>query len=151
MNAADASLALDPGQVNAYVQKGYALFELARDAPDRKAAYLRAREPFIELNRLENDHPIPLIWFYRSFIEMGRQPTENAKAGLEWASRLAPFDLGLRMQVAQMEMREGHYKAARFNLTPIAYNPHGGEMAEAAKALLASIRGKAEVAQASGN
>jgi tetratricopeptide (TPR) repeat protein len=144
VKAADAALAIDSTQVNAYVQKGYALFELAADAENPESAFVKAREPFLDLNRLEPDHPLPLIYFYRSFAEIGREPTENAKAGLERAAELAPFDLGLRMSVAQMQIREGRYKAARYNLTPIAHNPHGGGAAEAAKALLASIEGKAD-------
>jgi len=152
IKAADAALAIDPSQVNAYVQKGLALFALAEDAKDPEAAFKDAREPFLDLNALENDHPLPLIYYYRSFAEMGRQPSEIAKAGLERAAELAPFDLGLRMNVAHMQMQEGHYRAARFNLTPVAYNPHGGEGAEAAKALLASIAGKADSgAKASGH
>lgn len=142
--AADAALAIDPSLVNAYVQKGFALFELAADEVNTETAYREARDPFLDLNQLENDHPLPLIYFFRSFAEMGREPTKNAIAGLEWAARLAPFDLGLRMTVAQMQMRKGRYKAARFNLTPVAYNPHGGGLAEHAKSLLTSIEGKAD-------
>lgn len=142
--AADAALAIDPNKVNAYVQKGLALFEMAADEADSEAAYSKARQPFLALNALENDHPLPLIYYYRSFIEMGRRPTKNAREGLEWAAELAPFDLGLRMNVAQMQLSEGRYEDARRHLAPIAYNPHGGGAAEAAKALLASIEGKPE-------
>jgi hypothetical protein len=120
---------------------------MAADAEDSDAAFRGARDPFLALNRIENDHPLPLIFYFRSFIEMGRIPSENAKQGLKRAAELAPFDLGLRMNVAQMEIRDGSYKAARFNLTPIAYNPHGGGLAQAAKALLASIEGKADGAK----
>jgi tetratricopeptide (TPR) repeat protein len=144
VNAADAALSLDPKSVNAYVQKGYALFELATDAADSDAAYKKAREPFLDLNQIENDHPIPLIYYYRSFIEMGLEPTRNAKDGLEWAAKLAPFDLGLRMNVAQMLIRDGNYRAARLHLVPIAYNPHGGSAAESARAILASIEDLAD-------
>ncbi|MDG2003246.1 MAG: hypothetical protein P8J20_07935, partial [Novosphingobium sp.] len=134
---------------NAYVQKGFSLFRLAEDAEDTEAAFKLAREPFLALNQLENDHPLPLIYFYRSFIEIGREPTQIAKEGLAWAAQLAPFDLGLRMNVAQMQMRDGNYDAARKNLVPVAYNPHGGGHAEMAKALLLSIEGKADEAQPS--
>jgi len=142
VRAADAALAVDSSQVNAYVQKGFSLFELAVQDVDLEAGYKKARQPFLKLNRLENDHPLPLIYFYRSFVDMGLEPTQNAKDGLEWAARLAPFDLGLRFSVAEMQIREGRYEAARFNLKPVAYNPHGGDLAQQAMALLASIEGK---------
>ena len=53
--AADKALAADKTQVNAWVQKGYALFRSAADADDRKAAYRAARAPFVALNKLENE------------------------------------------------------------------------------------------------
>lgn len=142
VTAADAALVIDPRRVDAHVQKGLALFALAEDAADSQAAYMKARQAFLELNKLEPDHPLPLIYNYRAFIAMGREPSENAKDGLEWASRLAPFDLSLRMEVARMQMRERRYRAARLSLASVAYNPHGGSGAEAAKALLQSIDGK---------
>jgi len=133
-------------QRQGYVQKGFALFDLAADAVNTDKAFKDAREPFYALNKLENDHPLPLIYFYRSFAEIGLESTQNAIDGLEWAAQLAPFDLGLRMTVAQVQMRQGRYKAARFNLTPVAYNPHGGGSAGRARALLASIEGQPDLA-----
>ena len=137
--AADAALAIDPGQVNAYVQKGYALFRMAEDADDQAAAYALARKPFVALNHLENDHPLPLVYYYQSYVEQGAKPTPLAVKGLEWASQLAPFDLGLRMMVATQELRDGKPEFARINLTPIAYNPHGGAFASVAQAMLERI------------
>lgn len=137
--AADAALAIDPAQVNAYVQKGYALFRMARDADDTAAAYAAARKPFILLNRLENDHPLPLVYFYRSFVEQGKAPSELAMHGLEKAVQLAPFDLGLRMTLATKQLFDKRFDAARANLVPIAYNPHGGSLAETAQKILARL------------
>ena len=137
--AADAALARDPGQENAYVQKGYALFHQAAGAEDRVAAFRAAVEPFVALNKLENDHPLPLIFYFRSFVESGRQPTANAVQGLERAAELAPFDLGLRMTLATYQIGEGRFDVARGNLLPIAYNPHGGPQAESARAVIERI------------
>lgn len=137
--AADAALALDPGQVNAYVQKGYALFRQAAEADDRVAAYRTAVEPFVALNQIENDHPLPLIYYFRSFAESGRRPTATAVQGLERATELAPFDLGLRFNLAMLQSAEGRTEQARRNLLPVAYNPHGGEMAERARAMIERI------------
>ncbi|MET0180878.1 MAG: hypothetical protein ABW194_10420 [Novosphingobium sp.] len=137
--AADAALALDPAQTNAYVQKGFALFRQARDAPDPVKAYAAARAPFVALNRRENDHPLPLIFYYRSFVEQGRAPPPLALDGLAKAAQLAPFDLGLRMSLATQQLRSGNRQGARANLAPVAYDPHGGPLAAVAQRLLARL------------
>lgn len=123
--AADAALAIDPSQVNAYVQKGYALFRQAADAQDKTAAYRAAVAPFVALNKIENDHPLPLFYYYRSFVERGLRPSNQAVLGLQRAVELAPFDEGLRMTLAMHQIQTGEFAAARANLVPIAYNPHG--------------------------
>ncbi|MBW8753353.1 MAG: hypothetical protein JF595_04270 [Sphingomonadales bacterium] len=137
--AADAALAKDPSQVNAYVQKGLSLFRMAADAPDPAAAYAKARAPFVVLNHRENDHPLPLIYFYRSFVEQGKPPTDLALQGLARAVELAPFDLGLRMTLAIEQIRHHQVAQARYSLAPVAYNPHGGGLAEAAQRVLARL------------
>lgn len=139
--AADAALARDPAQVNAYVQKGLALFELATEAKpaEEDQAWYAARTPFLQLNRIENDHPLPLMYNYRIFIEQGKMPTRQAIAGLERAAHLAPFDLGLRMTLAMQQIRAGDRANARFNLMPVAYSPHGGGMAASAQRALARL------------
>lgn len=88
------------------------------------------------LNRLENDHPLPLIFFYRSQVEQGRTPTALALRGMSRASELAPFDLGLRLTLALALFQQGQKDEGRAALTPVAYNPHGGGMAAAARKLL---------------
>lgn len=137
--AADAALALDPGRANAYVQKGYALFRMALDAEDQDAAYREAMVPFSQLNARENDHPLPLIFHYRSYAQRGKEPPENAKQALEWAAQLAPFDTNLWFNVATMQMWEGRIDLARYSLRPLAANPHGGSQAELAKQYLAAL------------
>jgi tetratricopeptide (TPR) repeat protein len=138
--ASDAALALDPGRVNAYVQKGYALFRQAEVTQgDKDAAFKRAVEPFLALNRLENDHPLPLIYYFRSFAERGAKPPEQAVLGLMRAAELAPYDLGLRLNLAQYEIAAGDFAEARRNLVPVAYDPHGSPMTAGARALIERI------------
>lgn len=134
--AANAALAIDPGQVNAYVQKGYALFDEAESAINQQAAYAEAIKPFVALNKIENNHPLPLVYFYRSYAEQGETPSELAVRGLARAAQLAPFDLGLRYMLAIQDLRDGNRKLARTNLVPVAYNPHGGTFAETARIFL---------------
>jgi Flp pilus assembly protein TadD len=137
--AADAALALDPKQANAYVQKGYALFRQAAEADDAGAAYKAAVAPFLALNKIEHDHPLPLVYYFRSFAERGEQPPEQAVRGLERATELAPFDVGLRFNLAVYQINAGDLAQARANLLPLAYNPHGGDMAEAARRVVERI------------
>jgi tetratricopeptide (TPR) repeat protein len=137
--AADGAIARDPSQANAYVQKGYALFRMAENATDRAAAYRRARATFIALNRLENDHPIPLIFFYRSFVDQGEDPTDLAVNGLIAAVAIAPFDFGLRMTLATRLIGNGRQAEARNVLKPVAYSPHANETTEAARKLIARL------------
>lgn len=137
--AADTALAKDPSQVNAYIQKGKALFRMAADAPDRAAAYSKARVVFAALNRREIDHPMPLIYYYRSFVEQGQVPSQLAVDGLARAVELAPFDLGLRMTLASEQVRLRQFEQAKQTLGPIAYNPHGGGLAAAAQRVLSKM------------
>lgn len=139
--AADAALAIDPTQVNAYVQKGLALFRVAKNAKkdDMPEAYKRARQPFLALNQMENEHPLPLIYYYRSFVEQGLEPPEQAVQGLERAVELAPFDFGVRMTLATRQIAMKQMAAAKRTLAPVAYNPHGGRLAEYAQTILARI------------
>ncbi|MBN8817280.1 MAG: DUF1570 domain-containing protein [Sphingomonas sp.] len=135
ITAADAALALDPRQVNAHIQKGLALFEKAETAQDKAKAYRDARAAFLKLNQIENDHPLPLMYFYMSYLRQGAVPGENAVNALERASELAPFDLGLRYTLVMQQIRDKRYEDAAFNLAPIAYNPHGSGTEKARKLL----------------
>jgi tetratricopeptide (TPR) repeat protein len=137
--AADAAIALDPSQTNAYVQKGFALFRIAGDADEVDEAFVAAMKPFEALNAIENDHPLPLIYYYRSFVQRRKEPNENARAALEHASRLAPFDQDLRLNVAMMMISERKNALARLMLAPLAADPHGTGRAEHAKQLMAAL------------
>lgn len=144
--AADAALARDPARANAYVQKGYALFRQASEAKGdaRKPAYAAAIKPFIALNAIENDHPLPLIFLYRAQVERGVKPSENARAALERAAILAPFDHGLQINAGLMLLGEGKIAVARSILAPVAANPHGGWAAAKARQLIAAMAGAPE-------
>jgi len=134
--AAEAAIAIDPSRANAYVQKGYALFRKARDSAVPDQAYEAAMTPFSQLNARENDHPLPLIYYYRSFAQRGLEPPENAKAALERAAVLAPFDRQLWLTAAMMQAREGKIAIAQQSLRPLAANPHGGRSSELAQRLI---------------
>lgn len=137
--AADAAIKLDPAQKNAYVQKGLALYQLAGEANDKPGTYKAARATFIALNRLENDHPIPLIYYYRSFVEQGHAPPALALEGLIRAVELAPFDMDLRMNLGWALIQVGRGQEAHVVLSPVAHNPHGGDMVAGARQMIERI------------
>jgi len=134
--AADRAIAADPMRKNAYVQKGYAMFRQAASAEDRGAAYAAAMKPFSRLNALENDHPLPLIFYYQSFVETGKRPPDQARLALEKAAMMAPYDKGLQMTLALMLADEGKIALASTFLRLIAFDPHGGWLADRAAYLL---------------
>ena len=139
ISAADSALARDPGQVDAYIQKGLALLRLAETDPDRAGAFARARAPFVALNQKENDHPLPLIYYYLSLTQGGLQPTRNAVEGLRKAVELAPFDISLRMLLARQLASDREMAEARRYLVPVAYHPHAGQLSVMAQRVIARI------------
>ncbi len=134
--AADKAIAIDNNQINAHIQKGYAMARMAGDAEDRDAAWRDVRKQFVKVNKIENDNPIPLIEYYQSFREQGKEPTKTALDGLSWALALSPFDGGLRWSVANEEMDAGKYADAIATLGPLAHTPHKSEFSEQALLLL---------------
>ena len=141
--AADRAIAIDPAQANAYVQKGYAMFRAAEGSGD-KAAYDAAMAPFSALNTIEHDHPLPLIYFYRSFTERGAEPPELARHALERALLLSPFDINLRMQVVHMLAQEGKIGLSQVMLKPLLANPHDQGLVEVARQMDRQLEGGAE-------
>jgi len=121
--AADKALAAAPTNMTALIQKGYALARIARKAKTEDA-WKAARRHFVAVNKIENDNPIPLIYFYLSFVQQDKEPPKTALDGLEWALELAPYDASLRMMVANQEMKEKRFADAVRTISPLAYNPH---------------------------
>jgi tetratricopeptide (TPR) repeat protein len=125
IRAADKALAAAPGNMTALIQKGYALTRMAGKAKTEEA-WRVARRHFVSVNRIENDHPIPLIYYYLSFLQQDKEPTKTALDGLEWALELAPYDANVRMMVARRQMQDKRFAEAIRTIRPLAYNPHAG-------------------------
>lgn len=142
--AADRAIAADARAIDARLQKAYARERLARDASDADwdKAWSNVRREYLAINALENDHPVPLIRYFGSFAGAGMEPTANAVEGLEWALVLAPFDKGLRMEVARQEAKDGKLKQAIATLRLLVQDPHEAELAEAAQKLTEELQGK---------
>lgn len=142
--AADKAIGASPTLVNAHVQKIYALSRMAENQENPGAGWKAVRKAVTALNKLEPDHPIPLIYYYRSLQGSGQDVTELAAHGLERALQLAPYDQNVRWQVVQQLIDEEHYSAAYRTLMPLANDPHNRGEDNPAIALLADIKQKAE-------
>jgi tetratricopeptide (TPR) repeat protein len=140
--AADRAIAIDPKQINAHIQKGYALAHKVETGVLPKESWKDVRQQFIKANGVENDHPIPLVEFYLTYLKQGIPPTKNSIDGLEWALTLAPFDGSLRWLVAQQMVTDARYEDAVTALGPLAYSPHPGEHTDAARQLLKEVESK---------
>lgn len=144
--AADKAIAAQPGLVNAHVQKIYALTALADKTGD-DAGWKRMRKAVSALNKIEADHPIPLIYYYRSIRGAGLKVTELAAHGLERALQLAPYDQNVRWQVAQQMVDDKEWAAAYRVLMPLANDPHNRSADNPAAKLLAELKAKIEPAE----
>lgn len=140
--AADAALAIDPKNIDAHLQKGYSLFAKAERSRD-EAAMRTARRAFVALNKVENDHPVPLFYFYLSYARSGVPPTPNAVAALEQAVEIAPYAHEAVLALAHRRLVEGRYADARTVLQPVAFNPHGGRRSEMLREFLAKLEAAA--------
>ncbi len=137
--AADRALAVNPNEINAYVQKGLALAKLAPSQEKPDLAWTGVRKHFSKLNTIENDHPLAMRYFYESYKQQGKTPTKNAIDGLGWALQLAPFDRVIRLMVAQQEIADKRYADAVYTLKPLAYTPHENDISKKALELLKEV------------
>jgi tetratricopeptide (TPR) repeat protein len=139
--AADRALKANPRNTEAMILKGDAIAARGRDAEDeqRQALFDEARRTFVAANKLDTEDPEPLYEYYHSYLLQGRRPTDNAIAGMHYASDLAPQDLNLRLNSAIAYLNEGKPADARATLVPVAYSPHGGGISEMARRMLADI------------
>lgn len=139
--AANRAIKSNPRDTDAMILKGRAIADRAEKAQpaDRKALFEQARKTFIAANSIDREDPEPLMEFYKAFLRQGIRPTANAIAALHYASDLAPQDLDLRMNSALAYLQEGKSADARHALIPIAYDPHGKDVAQIARQMMAKI------------
>ena len=138
--AADRALAVDPKALEAMLYKGRARMALAVTAKATDAdSWADIRRWFIAANRVDPDDPRPLIFFYRSFGAVQATPTANAVTGLNYAFALAPQDQRLRLMVARQYVVDAKVPDAIAVLRPLAFSPHGGELAMFAQNVIADL------------
>lgn len=138
--SAAAAVAIKPGDALALLYGGRAEAKLlaAENVQDEEKWKL-ARSWIVRANRIEPENPYPLYAYYMSFLEQGVAPRQIARDGLAKAFTIAPTDPEIRMAMIQLLISENELEAAVQLLKPIAYQPHGGEAANWARALMTQL------------
>ena len=137
--AANRALAADAQSTDAMILEGRAKVKELASSKGTPDDFDDARTWFLKANKIDPEDPEPLYRFYQSFVEQGRSPTQNAIAALHYASDLAPQDLSVRIESATQYLAEGKTGDARVALVPVAYDPHGEELAKRARAIIDKI------------
>lgn len=138
--AAGRAIAADPKNIEALIYRARIAFDRAKASSGADAAAWKGVRRLIgQANRADPNHPEPLILYYRSFAAEGVAPTPLAVDGLLQAFALAPQDLGLRMNAARQLLVDGKAAEARRALAPIAFDPHGGPIAQSVAAVIARL------------
>ncbi|MEZ0243327.1 MAG: hypothetical protein ACAH11_08135 [Sphingomonas sp.] len=150
--AADRAIAVNANAADAFVYKAMARMAVAdKKDDDTRETWRGIRAIIAAANKIDPDDPEPLILYFRSYGEARQAPTQIAKDGLYRAFELAPYDSGLRLNVAQMLIYDGKPAEARILLMPLAFNPHGGGASQAAKQMIARIDSAAKPPKAATN
>lgn len=135
LTAVNKAVALAPEDINGNIQRAYVLSEKA----DSDEAWHAARRQIVKANSLEPDNPIPLMQIYHSFKRQGVKPSKNAVAAVMRALEIAPYDSGLRMDVAKEQIAQGQQRSAINTLKPLAYSPHQSSASKAAQELIEEV------------
>lgn len=139
--AADRALKANANDTKALIFKGRAIAARSEklEGAARHDGFERARQLFIAANKIDTEDPEALMMFYSTFVMDGVRPNDNAIAALHYASDLAPQDEGVRMTSAVAYLNEGKFADAKRALTLVAYDPHGGDVAALARAMMEKI------------
>jgi tetratricopeptide (TPR) repeat protein len=139
IGVADRLLARDPADPEALLAKATALAGQARDAADPRAALAQARQHFVRANKAAPNQ-VPILYGYALAQLQGGRPNRNILDVLLLCRRLAPQVTEIGLLTAHVAMTQGEFEAAENILRPIAYNPHGSELAAAAMRMIEAAR-----------
>ena len=136
--AADRVLATKPDDARAMVYKSDALFALGRDEDDdalRETLQTEARALVERALVLDRDDPKVLLAYYYSYDGQTNAGLEALQRAVQYVPQLS----GPRLTLAHALVARGRLGEARTILRPLAYAPHGGSAAEAARTLLDTV------------
>ena len=122
--AAERAIAADPAAIDAQILKGRALLAKAASGQATSAQWNGVRAAFLKANSLDPDHPLPLLLFYETFLNQGIKPTGNALQALARSLELAPYDRGIREEVAASQVARAQFDEAKSTLRMLTRDPH---------------------------
>jgi hypothetical protein len=138
--AADRLIAADPKSVDGLLYKARVHMALATNAKDTSPeTWLAIRRLIAAANRADTENPLPLWLYYQAYAASGQPVPKSAKDGLYYAYMLAPQDLSLRFDAADVHLHDGEIAPARAMLLTVALDPHAGDLAKLAAKMVADI------------
>lgn len=122
--AAESALAIDPQATEAHLLKGRAMLAKAGKEGADGTQWNAIRAAFLKANSIEPDHPLPLLYYYLSYLNQGFKPTGNALQALHRSLELAPYDRSLREEVAISQIARAQFDEAKATLRMLMRDPH---------------------------
>lgn len=139
---ADRLLARDAADAEALFARATALMAQARDTPgDDRPLLAQARQAFVRANKVAPNQA-PILFGYAQVQLASAPPSRNVLDVLLLARQLAPQVDEIGLLTASVAMRQGDFVGAENLLKPIAFDPHGGELAAAATRMIEAARAR---------
>jgi hypothetical protein len=140
--AADQVLAKTPADARAASWKGMALVkQAAAQAPEnRTAAVKAARKLVIAANRASPNMSLPLIAFFRSYVDAGEKPPEIALKGMMRVIQAVPNAPEPRLLLAEELVRQSRFAAAKLILFPLVNGPWDSPERQRARAMMIQLK-----------
>jgi tetratricopeptide (TPR) repeat protein len=139
----DGLLAASPQDPEALYLKGLALIvQSRRDGADAAALLAQTRPLLGRANRLKPNDPHILYRYAEASMGRSDAAPESTLNVILLAQQLAPQVAEYRLNAANMLMHHERYDEAVALLRPLAYEPHGGEMATTAQGMLEAARAR---------
>lgn len=115
------ALAIEPQNTEAWLVRGFASLELAKENPMLAE---KARDFAINAADSDNFDPRPQILYYYTYSQLNQPAPETAIIALEQVFDAAGGDTGYRLLLARQLLIENRFSSARAVLVPIAYAGH---------------------------
>jgi tetratricopeptide (TPR) repeat protein len=139
--AAEKAIAIDPKLSRAHLWRGTAMMQKHhKEDKQEEAKWKAARVAIVKANRADPDDALALYNYFLSFRMEGKETPAIAVDGLAKAVVLLPQVSDFRFPYAEALARNGSYKEAIAIMQPIANSPHKGEMATAAREIIAKLQ-----------
>lgn len=141
----DRLLAQNPEQLDVIREAAHAQMARGVRVPTERQAAFRSARPLFGKAYQKDPNDFRTLYGYAQARSIEPDyPNDNALEVLLRARELAPSVEQVSLQVGAALIKRDKQEAALYYLTPLANDPHGGEYAERAKALIAGAKPKTE-------